>query len=144
VRAKEVVGHPRDPNHRIEVRFSSRKVRAFVDGEMVAHTCRALFLFETRHPTRYYIPAEDVRSEFLIPSRKTSICPYKGTASYWSLRVGDRVIEDAVWAYLDPLPECARIKGYFCFYPEKLSRLEVQGENPNLATQAASRQGIGS
>jgi len=134
-----VVAHPRDPDHRIDVRSSSREVRAFVDSEIIAKTHRALCLFETRHPTRYYIPPDDVRREFLIPSRKTSVCPYKGTASYWSLRVGDRVIEDAVWAYLDPLPERADIKGYFCFYPEKLSRLDVEGEP---ATQAAPGQGI--
>jgi len=114
-------------------------VRAFVDGEIVAQTRRALFLSETRHPTRYYIPPEDVRREFLMPSRKTSVCPYKGTATYWSLRVGDRVIEDAVWAYLDPLPERADIRGYFCFYPEKISRLEVEGET---TTQAAPGQEI--
>jgi uncharacterized protein (DUF427 family) len=138
---EEVAVHPRDPHHRIDVRPSSREVRAFVDDEMVAHTRRALFLYETAHPTRYYIPAEDLRSEFLIPSRKTSVCPYKGTASYWSLRVGEHVIEDAVWAYLDPLPECPRIKGHFCFYPEKLGRLEVEGEAPNLPAQAARVQG---
>ena len=128
---EEVFGHPRNPQHRVDVRPSSREVRAHVDDEMVARTRRALFLFETGLPTRYYIPPEDVRSEFLIPSRKTSVCPYKGTASYWSLRVGDHMIEDAVWAYLDPLPECPRIKGFFCFYPGKLSRLEVEGEGPN-------------
>lgn len=134
---EDVAGHPRDPNHRIDVRSSSHNVRAFVDGEMVADTRSALSLFETGHPTRYYIPVEDVRSEFLIPSRRTSVCPYKGTANYWSLRVGNRVIEDAVWAYLDPLPECPRIKGHLCFYPEKLSRLEVDGEAPNLPTTAS-------
>jgi uncharacterized protein (DUF427 family) len=137
-----VVAHSRDRKHRIDVRPSSREVRAFVDGEVVAETHRALCLFETRHPTRYYIPPEDVRREFLIPSSRTSVCPYKGTASYWSLRVGDRVIEDAVWAYLDPIPECAEIKGYFSFYPEKLTRLDVDAETAELLTQAIPGQGI--
>ena len=102
----------------------------FAGGEMVAQTRRAVFLSETGHPTCYYMPPEDVRREFLIPSRKTSFCPYKGTASYWSLRVGGHVTENAVWAYLEPLPECASIRGLFCFYPEKLSRLEIEGEIP--------------
>lgn len=125
---EEVFGHPRDPHHRIDVRPSSRKVRVISGGEPIARTRRALFLFETGLPTRYYIPPQDVRTELLVPSRRTSICPYKGTASYWSLRVGDRFSEDAVWGYLEPLPECPRIKGYFCFYPEKVDRLEVEGE----------------
>lgn len=50
--------------------------------------------------------------EFLERTRTTTICPYKGQASYWSLRIGVRHSEDAAWAYLDPLPECPRIKGY--------------------------------
>jgi uncharacterized protein (DUF427 family) len=65
---------------------------------------------------------------FLTRSDRNTVCPYKGTASYWSLRVGDRFAEDAVWAYLDPLPDCPRIAGYLCFYPEKVDRIEVEGK----------------
>lgn len=125
---EEVFGHARDPHHRIDVRPSSREVRAIFNGEMIARTRRGMFLFETGLPARYYIPPQEVRSEFLIPSAKTSICPYKGQASYWSVRVGDRIAEDAVWAYLDPLPEAPRIKSHYCFYPEKIDRLDVEGE----------------
>jgi uncharacterized protein (DUF427 family) len=71
-----------------------------------------------------------VRAEFLVTSRTTSVCPYKGQASYWSIRVGDRISPDAVWAYLAPLPECPRIKRHYCFYPEKIDQLEVEGEAP--------------
>lgn len=126
---EEVFGHARDPHHRIDIRPSSREVRVLFGEEMVAWTRRALLLFETGLPTRYYIPPEDVRREFLLPSRHASVCPYKGNASYWTLKVGDQLAENAVWAYLDPLPECPRIKGYFCFYPEKVSRLAVEGES---------------
>jgi uncharacterized protein (DUF427 family) len=44
------------------------------------------------------------------------------------LRVGGRVSEDAVWAYLDPLPDCPRIAGYLCFYPENVDGIEVEGK----------------
>jgi uncharacterized protein (DUF427 family) len=125
---EEIFGHPRDPHHRVDVRPSSREVRVLFAGETIAQTCRALFLFETGLPTRYYIPPSDLRMDLLTPSRTTSICPYKGTASYWSVRVGDRIAEDAVWAYMEPLPECPRIKGHLCFYPDKVERLEVEGE----------------
>jgi uncharacterized protein (DUF427 family) len=134
---EEVFGHPRDPHHRIDVRASSREVRVIFGGDTIAQTRRGLFLFETGLPTRYYIPPKDVRVEFLAPSRRTSICPYKGTASYWSVRVGDRLSEDAVWAYPEPQPECPRIKGHFCFYPEKVDRLEVEGEVPSARGAAA-------
>jgi len=124
---EEIFGHPRDPYHRVDVRPSSRFVRVIAGGETIAHTRRAVFLFETGLPTRYYIPAADVRMEFLVPSRKVSTCPYKGQASYWSVRAGDRMVEDAAWAYMSPLPDCPRIAEHICFYPEKVDRLEVEG-----------------
>ncbi len=125
---EEVFGHPRNPHHRVDVRPSARRVRVIVGDQTIADTGRGLFLFETGLPTRYYIPPTDVRMEFLTPSRTKSICPYKGTASYWSIRVGSRTVEDAAWSYLEPLPECPRIKGHVCFYPEKVDRLEMEGE----------------
>ena len=123
---EEIFGHPRDPYHRVDVRPSSREVRVTFAGETVARTRRGLFLFETGLPARYYIPQDDVRMDLLTPTAKSSYCPYKGRASYWSLRVGDREAADAAWAYLDPLPECPRIKGHICFYPEKVDRIEVE------------------
>jgi len=125
---EEVFGHPRDPRHRVDVRLSSRAVRAIFAGETIALSRRAMFLFETNLPTRYYVPKQDVRMELLVPTPRRTTCPYKGNASYWSIRVGDRIAEDAVWAYLDPLADCPQIKGYLCFYPEKLDRLDVEGE----------------
>ncbi len=132
---EEVFGHPRDPYHRIDVRPSTRRVRVHFAGEVVAATQRGLFLFETGLPTRYYIPPADVRMEFLEPTRHGSVCPYKGRASYWSLRVGEARAENAVWAYLEPLPECPRIKGLLCFYPEKVERIEVEGEVATAARE---------
>lgn len=125
---EEVFGHARDPYHRIDVRPSSREVRGVVANETVALTRRALFVFETGLPTRYYIPPADVRADLLVPSSTRSTCPYKESASYWSVHIGDRLAADAAWAYLDPLPECPRIKGHFCFYPEKVDRLQVEGD----------------
>jgi uncharacterized protein (DUF427 family) len=124
---EEIIGHPRDPFHRVDVVPSSREVRVVFAGDTIARTRRALFLFETGLPARYYIPRDDVRMGLLTPSATTSICPYKGRASYWSLRGGDDSVADAAWAYLDPLPECPRIKGHLAFYPEKIERLEVDG-----------------
>ena len=63
--------------------------------------------------------------DLLTPTATRTFCRYKGYASYWSLRLGDRALNDVAWAYLDPLPERADIKGYLCFYPEKVDRIEV-------------------
>jgi len=123
---EEVFGHPRDPHHRIDVRSSAREVRVCFAGETIAVTRRGRFLFETGLPPRYYIPPEDVRTDLLVPTRTTSVCPYKGTAAYWLIKVGDRVAEDAVWAYHDPLPDAPPIGGHYCFYPEKVDSIEVE------------------
>jgi uncharacterized protein (DUF427 family) len=124
---EEVFGHARDPYHRVDVRPSARQVRVLLGGETIALTRRALIVFETGLPARYYIPPRDVRAEFLTPSKTTSVCPYKGRASYWSARVDGRTAEDAAWCYDEPLPECPRIAGHICFYPERVDRLEVEG-----------------
>jgi len=122
---EEVIGHPRDPYHRIDLRFSRRRVRVVLGGETVADSRRALFLFETGIRTRYYLPAEDVRLDLLTPTTTTSICPYKGRASYWSASVGGRRFDDVVWSYLDPLPDQPRIKGLLAFYDEKMDAVLI-------------------
>lgn len=123
----EIFVHARDPYSRVDVVNSSRPVRVVLGGEMIAETSAARFLFETGLPTRFYIPREDVRMEFLEPSEKTSDCPYKGTASYYSVRVGGTLYEDVVWTYPDPIPECPKIKDYLCFFNEHVDDIFVDG-----------------
>ena len=93
----------------------------------MADTTRAHFLFETGLPTRYYIPAEDVRMDLLTPTDTKTRCPYKGTASYWTARIGEETFDDIVWAYPDPVPECPKIKDLMCFYNEKVDAVFVDG-----------------
>jgi uncharacterized protein (DUF427 family) len=123
----EIFVHARDPYKRVDVVNSSRPLRVIVGGAVVAETTRARFLYETRLPTRYYIPSEDVRMDLLAPSDKVTACPYKGTARYWSVRVGDRVFADIVWSYAEPIPECPKIKGYLCFFNEHVDDILLDG-----------------
>jgi uncharacterized protein (DUF427 family) len=123
----EVYVHPRDPYSRVDVLPSSRHVKIVVDGQVVAETHRPHLLFETGLPTRYYIPRMDVRLDLLEPSATTTQCPYKGHASYWSVRTGDAVLEDVVWSYPFPIPECPKIAQLMAFYNEKVD-IYVDGE----------------
>jgi uncharacterized protein (DUF427 family) len=125
---EEVFGHPRDPYHRVDVRPSSRRVEVVLGGETVADSRRALFLFETGLPTRYYLPPEDVRTDLLSPTDTASVCPYKGTARYWTVEVNGKRFEDIVWAYPEPLPEQPRIKDRLCFFNERVDALHIEGE----------------
>jgi uncharacterized protein (DUF427 family) len=104
--------HPRDPFTRIDVRVSTRRVRVVCAGEVVAESLRPRMLFETGLAPRFYLPAEDVRTDRLVASDTVTRCPYKGTASYWSLAAGPT---DVAWSYPEPFPEAARVAGHFCF-----------------------------
>lgn len=123
---EEVFVHARSPRTRVDILDSSRSVRIELGGETVAESRRARFLFETGLPTRYYIPREDVGAE-LLPSETQTQCPYKGAASYHSVKVGDTVHEDIVWYYPDPVHESAKIKDYLCFFNEKVDAVYIDG-----------------
>ncbi|RMG99104.1 MAG: DUF427 domain-containing protein [Chloroflexi bacterium] len=124
---EEVFVHARDPYHRVDTLPSSRHVRVVVDGVTVADTKRPFLLFETGLPTRYYIHPDDIRMDLLEPTDTQTQCPYKGVASYWSVKIGDKIYKDIVWGYMDPIPECPKIKGLLCFYNEKVD-IYVDGE----------------
>lgn len=120
--ADEVVVHPRDPYHRIDLLSSDRRVRISLEGRLLAETRRSIALFESNLPPRWYIPREDVVAE-IEPSDTVTRCPYKGQASYYSAAGA----EDLVWCYEEPLAEAGRIKGLLCFFNEKVD-IELDGE----------------
>jgi uncharacterized protein (DUF427 family) len=119
--------HPRDPYRRVDVLASSRHVLVQLDGITVADSRQPRILFETGLPPRYYLPLPDVRMDLLHPSPTRTDCPYKGTASYWTVDTGASRHEDVVWTYRSPLPESQKVAGLACFYNEKVD-LTVDGE----------------
>jgi len=106
----------RNPLHKVECRETADHVVVEVNGVVLADSRRPVILRESGLPDRYYLPLEDVRVELLERSVRTSQCPYKGTATYWSARVADELLADVVWAYEDPIPEVEEIRGRLCFY----------------------------
>jgi uncharacterized protein (DUF427 family) len=114
-----VVAHPHDPFHRIDVRQTRRHVVMTVDGTTVVDSTRARMLAETRLPVRWYVPREDVRVP-LEPSATTSSCAYKGHASYFSARIGERLERDLGWTYRSALPDGRDVEGLLGFYAERM------------------------
>jgi uncharacterized protein (DUF427 family) len=112
--------HPRSPYTRVDILASSRHVRVEVDGVTVADSRRPRILFETGLPPRYYLPLADIRTDLLRPSATQTSCPYKGTASYWSVDTGAGPHPDVVWIYRTPLQESLNIAGLAAFYDEKV------------------------
>lgn len=108
-----------------ELRFepSAKRVRAELNGTVIADSARAIVLHETRLPPAYYFPRADVRMDLLHKTDFHTHCPFKGNASYWTLRVGGEVVENAAWAYEEPYRDAEPIRGYLSFYRNKVSAL---------------------
>ncbi len=125
---EELIGHPRDPFHRIEVLRSSRAIRVRIGGEIVAESSRPRILFETALPARYYLPRDDVRMNLLEPSPLSTVCAYKGQATYWDAVTPERRFPAAVWSYEDPLHEAEPVRDLLCFFQERHeTEVEVDG-----------------
>jgi uncharacterized protein (DUF427 family) len=122
-----LIAHARDPHKRVDTAHSSRHVQVEIAGELVADTVGPVLLFETLLPTRFYLPPADVRTDVLEPSGTVSLCPYKGRARYWSVRVGDTLASDVVWSYPRPVAENPRIAGMLSFFNERVDII-VDGE----------------
>ena len=132
-----ILGHPRDPFHRVDMRRSSRRVRVERNGELLAESSRATLLFETGLPTRFYLPREDVALD-LLPSARQTYCPYKGQASYWSFEVAGRLHPDLAWSYEDPLQDAAQVTGLVAFYDERVD-VVLDGERRARPRTAVSK-----
>jgi uncharacterized protein (DUF427 family) len=118
---------PKDPYRRVDVLPTSRHVRVLLDGQVLADSRCALALFESGLRPRWYLPLDHVRTDLLMPSSKRTKCPYKGEARYFDVRSNGRVEEDVAWAYTEPYPEAARVKGHVAFLDERLD-LEIDAE----------------
>lgn len=112
------IGHARHPYHRTDLRASSRRVRVTVNGEVVADSTNALFLFETGLLARYYLPQSDVNMAYLKPVDTRTTCAYKGHASYYDIVVGGISIADGAWYYAAPQPGLERLQDHLAFYNE--------------------------
>jgi len=117
-------GFKRFPNHRIKVKPAKERVLVTYQGEVIADTVEAVALEEpmgadtsTVAPVIYYIPRKDVKTERLVRTPKKTHCPFKGDATYYSIRNGG---EEVVWSYEKPYDEMMAIKGRLAFYPEKV------------------------
>ncbi|HEX7992389.1 MAG TPA: DUF427 domain-containing protein [Streptosporangiaceae bacterium] len=106
--------------HEITIGPAAAHVEIRLDGQMIAESDRAVRLDETGSPARYYFLREDVRTDLLQATSHQTTCPFKGQASYWSVRLGDKVYDSVVWGYETQIPEAAGIAGLLCFYNDRV------------------------
>jgi len=108
------------PADHIKTGLAGKTVRVTVKGELIAESRDAIAMEEGAYPVVYYIPRKDVKMDRLVRTSHKTHCPFKGDASYFSLKDGP---ENAVWTYEQPFDEMAVIKDRLAFYPDKVDSI---------------------
>ena len=121
---ESVWDYPRPP--RLEE--TDERVKVVFGGVSLAYTTRAKRVLETSHPPAYYIPPEDIRTEYLTLARDTSFCEWKGAARYYEVSTEERMEWWAAWFYPDPVPAYRDLDNYVAFYPSLMDACWVGGE----------------
>lgn len=121
---ESVWDYPRPPR----VESSSKRIRVLVNDTVIADSMATYRILETSHPPVYYIPQGDIEMSLLTQTAHRSFCEFKGQASYWTLRLGDRVIEDIAWMYANPNKAYAVVKDHLAFYANRVDACFVGDE----------------
>jgi class 3 adenylate cyclase/uncharacterized protein (DUF427 family) len=110
--------------YRIQIEPVEGRVTAYAGEQVLAASDHAKVMRETRLPPVVYFPKEDVQSLGSEPSTKRTFCPFKGTATYWSVRLPDCTVTDGAWSYETALDEAHDIEGHVAFYAKVADRFE--------------------
>jgi uncharacterized protein (DUF427 family) len=114
------------PDHPIAIQPTLDRVAVTLAGKTVADSTNALTLREAKYPPVQYIPKRDVKMALLTPTTHKTHCPYKGDATYYSITVGERTAENAVWCYEQPYEAVADIAGHLAFYPDRVDSIDIK------------------
>jgi uncharacterized protein (DUF427 family) len=121
---ESVWAYPRPP--RLEPVM--KRLRVVFNGVTLADTTQGKRVLETSHPPVYYFPPQDVAMEHLKAASGTSICEWKGIASYYDVNVGGRRVNHAAWAYRETTPGFVAIKDHLAFYAHLMDACFVGDE----------------
>lgn len=113
------------PDHPITITPNPRRVRVTAGDVVIAETSKALTLKEAKYPAVQYLPREDANMALLERTDRVTHCPYKGDASYFSIKADGKTLDNAIWTYEAPFPAMTEIAGHLAFYPDKVKIEEV-------------------
>lgn len=111
-------------NPQITIEPNPNRVIVRLGGAIIADSTHALVMRAPGTPDQQYIPREDVDMAQLSRTTHVTHCPYKGDASYWTIRGNGREVENGVWSYEAPFETMAPIKGHLAFYSDRVDALE--------------------
>jgi uncharacterized protein (DUF427 family) len=112
------------PDHPITVDRNPARVVVTVAGTKIADTTEALTLQESTYPAVQYVPRKDVDMSLLERTDHETYCPYKGDASYYTIKNGDNALDNAVWTYEQPYDAVSGIKDHLAFYTDRVDVAE--------------------
>lgn len=132
------------PDHPITLTPAARRWRAMYSGHVIADTDDALILQEANYPPVVYFPRDDVAMEYMARTDRSTHCPYKGDAAYYTLLMNGHIAENAVWTYEHPYPAMALIEDRLAFYPDKVEVYDVDDAavNPHPQTEVERDGGV--
>ena len=113
------------PDHPITITQNPRRVRVTAGDIVIAESTKALTLKEAKYPAVQYVPRQDANMALLERSDRVTHCPYKGDASYYSVKADGKTLDNAIWTYEAPFPAMTEISGHLAFYPDKVKIEEV-------------------
>jgi uncharacterized protein (DUF427 family) len=114
-------GFRRNPGKVITVEPFKGRVVVFANGVIIASSAKARMVTEPPYPFSFYIPFEDIDFRKLRRTELSTLCPYKGDASYWNVLPAGEAGKDAMWAYEQPFDEMAELRDYGAFYPDRVT-----------------------
>ena len=113
------------PDHPITITPNPRRIRVTAGDIVIAETTKALTLKEAKYPAVQYVPRQDANMALLERTDRVTHCPYKGDASYYSVKADGKTLDNAIWTYETPFPAMTEISGHLAFYPDKVKIEEV-------------------
>ncbi len=121
-------GYSSHPNYHIDIASTFQNIQVIIDGVAIASSTQALLLQEDFHLPVFYLPREDVHMDLMQQTPLKTYCPFKGYASYWTLKLGEKTWENLLWSYENPWPEVSAIQGYVSFDVSKPGIWYQRGE----------------
>jgi len=115
-------GYGIHPGYQVTTEAAPHRWRAELAGLVIAESAAARILYETRHDPVVYFPREAIAWEHFEASARSTYCPFKGEAWYWTFRSGSRLEEDILWGYPDPFPKVPELARLVAFYPGRVER----------------------
>jgi uncharacterized protein (DUF427 family) len=98
----------------VHIERSSRRVRTYFGGKLIADSEHVLLVYETKRPPAYWFPIADVRMEYLEASHQAA------DTIRWHLVIKDRITQNAARAYLKPTDDRAALEGHLTFFWDEM------------------------